>query len=55
MQSTVFNLGNGQMWLGTTPVVLQFILVFFHFEVCHCLIAKHIGSHSYIGKMTECF
>jgi len=51
MQSMVLTLGNGQIWLGTHAVVLQFILVFFHFVVCHCLFAKHIGSHSDIGKM----
>ena len=25
----VLTFGNGQIWLGTPPVVLQFILVFF--------------------------
>jgi len=54
MQSMVLTLGNGQTWLGTPPVVLQFILVFFHFVVCKCLFAKHIGSHSDIGKMADC-
>jgi len=29
MQSMVLTFGNGQIWLGTPPVVLQFILVFF--------------------------
>ena len=43
------------IWLGTPPVVLQFILLFFHFVVCNCLFEKYIGSHSDIGKMTECF
>jgi len=28
-QNMVLTLGNGQIWLGTPPVVLQFILVFF--------------------------
>jgi len=55
MQSMVSSLGNGQIWLGTPPVVLQFILVFFHFVVCNCLLAIRIVSHSDIGKMTECF
>jgi len=55
MQSMVLTLGNGHIWLGTPPVVLQYILVFFHFVVCKCLFAKHTGSHSDIGKMTECF
>jgi len=55
IQSMVLTLGNGQIWLGTPPVVLQFILVFFHFVVCNCLLSKHIGSHSDIGKLTECF
>ena len=27
MQSMVLTFGNGQIWLGTPPVVLQFILV----------------------------
>jgi len=53
MQSMVLTLGNGQIWLGTPPVVLQFILVFFHFVVCTCLIAKNIRSHSDIGKKKE--
>jgi len=55
IQSMVLTLGNGQLWLETPPVVLQFILVFFHFVVCNCLFAKHLGSHSDIGKLTECF
>jgi len=55
IQSLVLTLGNGQIWLGTPPVVLQIILVFFHFVVCHCLFAKHMDSHSDVGKMTECF
>jgi len=42
MQSMVFTLGNGQIWLGTSLVVLQFILVVFHFVVCNCLSAKYI-------------
>jgi len=29
----VLTLGNGQIRLGTLPVVLQFILVFFHFVI----------------------
>jgi len=36
--------GNGQIWLGTSPAVLQFILVFFHFVVCNCLFAKNSFS-----------
>jgi len=55
MQSMILTLGNGHIWLGTPPVVLQYILVFFHFVLCKCLFAKHTGSHSDIGKMTECF
>jgi len=51
----VLTLGNGQIWLGTPPVVLQFILAFFYFVVCNCLFAKNIHSHYDIGKMTECF
>ena len=48
-------LGNGQIWRETPPVVLQFILVFFHFVVCNCLFAKNIRAHCDIGKMKECF
>jgi len=55
MQSMVFTFGNGQIWLGSSLVVLQFILVFFHFVVCNCLSAKNIHSHSDTGKMKECF
>jgi len=51
-QNMVLTLGNGQIWLRTPPVVLQFILVFFHVMVCNCLFAKNIRSHSDIGKMT---
>jgi len=35
-------LGNGRIWLETPPVVLQFILVFFHFLVGKCLFRKKI-------------
>jgi len=38
----VLTLVNGQIWLGTPLVVLQFILVFFHFLVGKCLFAKNI-------------
>jgi len=55
MQSMVLTLGNGHIWLGTPPVVLQYLLVFSHFVVCNCPFTKHTGSHSDIGKMTECF
>jgi len=51
IQSMILTLGNGQIWLGTPPVVLQFILVVFHFVVCNCLFAKNIRSHSDIRKM----
>jgi len=54
MLSTVLTLGNGQIWLGIPPVVLQFISVVSHFVVCTCLFAKNIRSHSDIGKRTEC-
>jgi len=53
MQSMILTPGNGLIWLGTPPVVLKFILLFFHSVICKCLFAKHIGSHSDIGKMTE--
>jgi len=55
MQSMVLTLGNGQIWLGTFPVVLKFILVFFHFIDCNCLFAKNIHSHSDIGKIKIAF
>jgi len=51
----VSTLGTGQIWLGTPPVVLQFILVLFHFVVCNCVFAKIIRSQSDIEKMAECF
>jgi len=51
MESMVLTLGNGQTWLGTFPVVLKFLFVFFHLVVCNCLFAKNIHSHSDIGKM----
>jgi len=34
MQTMVLTLGNGQILLGTPPVVLQFILAFFHRTLC---------------------
>jgi len=55
MQIMVFIPSNGQIWLGTPPVVLQYIFVFFHLVVCNCVFAKSIRSHSDIGKMTESF
>ena len=45
MQSMVLTLGHGQTWIGTAPVVLQFILVFFHLVVYNCLFAKNIRFH----------
>jgi len=55
MQSLVLTLGNGQIWLGAPPVVLQFIFVFFHFVVLQLpLREKHsFGFHSDIGTMTQ--
>jgi len=41
----VLTLGNGQIWLGPSPVDLQFILVILHFVVWNCLFAKNIRSH----------
>jgi len=55
MQIKVLTLENGQMWLGTSPVVLQYILVFFHFVVWNCLFVTNNPTHSDIGKMKECF
>jgi len=43
-------LKNSHIWLGTSPVVLKFILLFFHFVVCNCLFAKNIHCHSAIGE-----
>jgi len=48
-------LGNGQIWLGAPPVVLQLIFVFFHCVVLQFPLRENIRSHSDIGKMTECF
>jgi len=47
----VFPLGNGQIWLGNLPAVLQNIFVFLHSVVCYCLLTKSICSHSDIQKM----
>jgi len=33
MESIVLTFGNGQIWLGTPVLLLQFIFVFFHFVV----------------------
>jgi len=33
MQIMVLTLGNGQIWLGAPPIVLQFVFVFFHFVI----------------------
>jgi len=38
----VLILGIGQIWLGTPSVVLQFILVFFHFLIVKCFFTKNI-------------
>jgi len=46
----VLTLGNGQICLGTPPVVLQIILVFFRFRQMPLR-----EKHSDIGEMTECF
>jgi len=45
MLSMVLTLGNGQLWLGTSPVVFRYILVFFNFVVCNCLFAKTIREN----------
>jgi len=39
----VLALGNDQIWLGTPPVVLQFILVFFSFYS----FSFYLVSHAY--------
>jgi len=55
MQSMVLTPANDQSGHGTSPVVVQFLFVVFHFVVCNCLYAKGIRSHSDIGKMIQCF
>jgi len=55
MQSMVLTRGNGQILLGTPPVVLQFILVYFRFVFCNCLFSKNIRSHSDISRLAESF
>jgi len=54
-RSVVLIPANGQIWIGTPPVVLQDIFVFFHFVVWNRLFAKSIRSHSDIEKIEECF
>jgi len=54
MQSMVLAPANGQIWLGTLLVVLQYIFVFLHFVVCDCLFVKSIRSLYDIRKITEC-
>jgi len=57
MQSLVLTLGNGQIWLGAPPVVLQLIFVFFHFVALQMPLREEhsFRSHSGIGTMAECF
>jgi len=50
MLSMVLTLGNGQIWLGIPPAVLQFILVFFHFVISNCLLAKNSFSFCHWEK-----
>jgi len=41
----VLTFGNGQIWLGAPPEVLQFIFIFFHFVVLQMpLREKHLFS-----------
>jgi len=40
MQNMVLTLGNGQFWLGSPSVDLQFIFVFFHFVVLQIPLRK---------------
>jgi len=45
MQSIFLTLGNGQIWLGAPPILLQFIFAFFHFVVLQMLLReKHLFS-----------
>ena len=49
---------NSWKWSNLTwnaLVVLQYLLIFFHFVVCNCLFAENIRSQSDIGKMKEHF
>jgi len=42
MQSIILTFGNGQIWLGAPPVVLQFNFVFSTLWSCYFLFAKSI-------------
>jgi len=48
-------LENGEIWLRTPSVVLQFIFAVFRFVVCIYLYTKSIRSHSDHGKITKKF
>jgi len=50
MQSMVLNFGNGQIWLGAPPVVLQFSFEFFDFVVLQMPLRE---KHSDFGTMTQ--
>jgi len=41
---------NGQMCLGTSPVVLEFLYVFSHFVARNCLFMQSNHSHFDMGK-----
>ena len=43
-------LANDQIWLGTPPIVLKYIFVFFHFTVCKIFVLILIS-----GIVKECF
>ena len=55
LQSMVLTLGNGQIWLGTPPVVLHFIIAFFHIVVCNCLFKKTFVLILTLGKWQIAF
>jgi len=50
MQSMVFTFGNGQIWLGAPPIVLQYIFVFFHFVVLQMSLRKAFVLILALGK-----
>jgi len=56
MQSMFLTHGNGQIWLGTSLVVLKFILVYSS-TLPSAIVSsqKNIHSHSDNGKIKECF
>jgi len=52
-ESMVLTLGNGQLWLGTPPVVLQFILVFLPLSPLLCVDHLAAPFHIYAPPRVE--